>query len=533
MKTKFYSFRSREIQKFTPQALLNYVKEKGSFPKFIYNKAEDKMLAQLDLLAQRYRQSLSIEDKAELLKHEREMLYEEVQNPELTLARYYPQIKKMKLSKEGKKNIEDYLMLCNLNAFSRINSLDKPFNSKLNAEEEENIIKTVSKKIHKSSPIEKQLKDSFKKIQEKYSAVLRSNRYLGNVQETLSKLDKNIDQPELLKDFLANAKLNKEEKAKIKELINNVLNSDNPNPEILRYAVWGAGKYRSDEAFTKIKEIALNKDEDDIRKREFAIHSVARYLREKTEEVHSIIKTVKNENSMFSPLARIIDDKINGNYYTKKDREFEYYSFNPKLKKDFKKFRDKFLILDKKPCIKDKNALDRNLIPFCFILDFLTENNFKFYIQQDTYTKLQPEEAGKRDFKQGLFNSGSFADSYDGYSDCANKYNIMRGGRIEDWTQYNVISHENGHTFHSLLGDEYITQILDLYILAIKENRILDYYSATNEVEYFAQGFEAFSSVYKPHGNLLDNGASDNTRYKLIAQDPALYNLIFELISFG
>ena len=92
MKSQLIS-KSKPIQNLNPQALLRHIEEKGSFPKFNYNKANDKMLTQLEILANRYRQTLSLDDKAELLKHEREMLYEEIQNPELTLARYYPEIK--------------------------------------------------------------------------------------------------------------------------------------------------------------------------------------------------------------------------------------------------------------------------------------------------------------------------------------------------------------------------------------------------------------------------------------------------------
>lgn len=531
MRTRFHSFRSREIQKFTPQALLNYVKEKGSFPKFIYNKAEDKMLAQLDLLAQRYRQSLSIEDKAELLKHEREMLYEEVQKPELTLARYYPEITRMKFSKQHKKNIEAYLTLFNLNGISRINSLDKPFEPEL-VEDEEEIIKSVSKKVNNTSPINDRLETYFKKFLECYSSVLRDTKYLGNTKENILSLKENINQPELLKELLTKAKLDHNEKDEIKYLINNILNSENSDPEIFRYAVWGAGKYRSKEAFSKIKEIALDKNEKDIRKREFAIHSVARYLREKTDDVHSIIENIENEDSIFAPLARIINDKINGRYYSQEDRELKYYGFNSKMKKHFKDIRDKFYKLEEKPSIKNKNALDRNLIPFYHLIDNLVNYGFRYYIQKDTYTKINTAGAGVRDFTQGPLNSGSYNDTYDGISNFAQKYNMMNLRRIEDWTQNNVIAHENGHTYHHLMEDDYQTYILDLYKMALKENRTLDYYAAANEREYIAQGFEAFTSIYKPHTVLLDNHPSTNTRYKLIAQDPLLYSFILKSISF-
>ena len=109
---------------------------------------------------------------------------------------------------------------------------------------------------------------------------------------------------------------------------------------------------------------------------------------------------------------------------------------------------------------------------------------------------------------------------------------MMNLRRIEDWTQNNVIAHENGHTYHHLMEDDYQTYILDLYKMALKGNRTLDYYAAANEREYIAQGFEAFTSIYKPHTVLLDNHPSTNTRYKLLAQDPLLYSFILKTISF-
>ena len=77
---------------------------------------------------------------------------------------------------------------------------------------------------------------------------------------------------------------------------------------------------------------------------------------------------------------------------------------------------------------------------------------------------------------------------------------------------------------------EYQEYILDLYHSAIEKDIALDYYAATSEREYIAQGFEAFVSIYKPHKILLDEHPHSNTRYKLFAQDPDLFNLIYKLV---
>ena len=521
--------KSKPIQNLNPQALLHLVQKKGSFPKFNYNKAEDKMLAQLEVLANRYRQTLSLNDKAELLKHEREMLYEEIQNPELTLARYYPEIKKIKFSKNEKKNIEDFLTLFNLNAIIRIDGLSKPFAAKF-TKDKENIIKNAYQKINQASPMKNYIEKFFNQILDYYNYVLKNNKHSSNTQEILAKLNENINQPELLKEFLVKSKPNKEEISNIKKLITKILTSENIEPEVFRYAVWGAGKYRSDESFGIIKEIALNKDEKDIRKREFAIHSTAQYLREKTKDVYHIMEVIKKENSLFSHLAQIIDDKIKGKYYSKKDRELNYYEFTPEEKKEFKKFKNKFFIIEKKPNIKQKNALDRNLIPIYSYLKSIVNDGFKFFILDDTFTKINTTLVGKRDFKQSHLNNGCFEDSYDGICSYSENFCMMNSKRIEDAFQSNNIAHENGHIIHDYLSNKEFKEILKLYNSAVKEGRTLDDYASANEYEYFAQGFNAFASIYIPHKYLLDNSSISNTIFKLIDQDPALYKFIEKLI---
>ena len=50
-----------------------------------------------------------------------------------------------------------------MNGISRINSLDKPFEPEL-VEDEEEIIKSVSKKVNNTSPINDRLETYFKKF---------------------------------------------------------------------------------------------------------------------------------------------------------------------------------------------------------------------------------------------------------------------------------------------------------------------------------------------------------------------------------
>ena len=85
------------------------------------------MLCELKALANKYRQTFSIQDKINLLNCERNMLWEELEKPELTLARNYSAIKEMNLSKEEKKFLPRILTLFNTVGLKRLENLSKPF----------------------------------------------------------------------------------------------------------------------------------------------------------------------------------------------------------------------------------------------------------------------------------------------------------------------------------------------------------------------------------------------------------------------
>jgi len=76
-------------------------------------------------------------------------------------------------------------------------------------------------------------------------------------------------------------------------------------------------------------------------------------------------------------------------------------------------------------------------------------------------------------------------------------------------------------------------QIGKLYEKALVENKAIDYYAKNNAFEYFAQGFEAYTSIYKPHKYIIDDDALSNTLYKLIQKDPDLYEFIDKLVKYG
>lgn len=92
---------------------------------------------------------------------------------------------------------------------------------------------------------------------------------------------------------------------------------------------------------------------------------------------------------------------------------------------------------------------------------------------------------------------------------------------------FNTIAHEFAHQVHiAALGKREVKEIHGLYERARRSNRTLDYYSAANEYEYFAQGYEAFVSERKrPSAGITGR----HTRDELARRDPELYNFLVSL----
>ena len=92
---------------------------------------------------------------------------------------------------------------------------------------------------------------------------------------------------------------------------------------------------------------------------------------------------------------------------------------------------------------------------------------------------------------------------------------------------FNTIAHEFAHQVHiAALGNREANEIRRLYERARREGLTLDYYAASNEDEYFAQGYEAFISDRKrPAAGITGR----HTRHELSIRDPELYNFLERL----
>ena len=96
---------------------------------------------------------------------------------------------------------------------------------------------------------------------------------------------------------------------------------------------------------------------------------------------------------------------------------------------------------------------------------------------------------------------------------------------------FDTLVHEVAHQVH-LHGFERRSvgvRIRAAFDTATEEGRCLDYYAASNYAEYFGQGVEAFHSLVKRPSTEATHG---HTRFELLRTDPALHDLIAELVDF-
>ena len=96
------------------------------------------------------------------------------------------------------------------------------------------------------------------------------------------------------------------------------------------------------------------------------------------------------------------------------------------------------------------------------------------------------------------------------------------------YLERNVLLHEFMHLVHTtIMPDKDLRKIRALYISAMKKGKILDYYAANNEHEYFAQIYPAYFSRKAVHPQ---DFKSMNTVDRLKAIDPDGYHFVDSLV---
>ena len=534
----------------TPIQLLEKFK-KGERPEF-QNK-DDVLKEELDTLAGQYKQSMSIDKKVGILNKERQLLYEELLKPELTLARNYEDISKIMPKELTPQEIDNTLRLFNITGIARIERLAGAYKHTTPKEHVE-ILKQAYNLFDETttsgnrgrnlvisalSSIEERNSDLKPLIQDTYKELLNVTQGKELIESLTSK-DANFDALSTIKelrekpdnDFRLRTLIAKSDynNAETREFITEVLKDEKADLNIKRTAILGGGKFRSDENFEIIKNIAVDKTEKDIRKREFAIQSTALYIKDKPEEVKEVLQTVSREKSEFSPLGRVLLDKVTGNYHGQESRELKYAGYTKKHIQRFNSLFDRYFVRDVKLTPRFKNSCDLAVVPFRKQLGSFVSKGRHYFIQNDTYTKQAPDNVAKRYFyiNAGIYNSGDYYDAFDGIS--AVKYNMMNLYRVQSSSHQNQMAHEIGHSIHKMFNKKDMQTLSRLYKKAKREDRVLDYYAAANQYEYFAQGCDAFASKYKPHKLLVSNDKNllglGHTIYELMDRDPDLFKFI-------
>lgn len=535
----------------TPTELLERFK-KGERPEYKIN-SNDKMMQELNTLAETYKQTLSVDKKANLINKELEILYEELKKPELTLSRNYKEIPDMIPKNFSPQEIDDTLRLFNITGIHRIEKLPGSVYEHTTSKENIEILKNVYSLFDETSKIGnrgrnfvimtlgviEERKPEFKPlIQNTYKELLDITKD-KKLKEAITLKSDSIDTYSALKQLKENPNnealfrslilKNSSKNNDIKQFIVKILKDEKADSQMIRTAILGGGKFRNDEIFKMIKKFALDTKEPDIRKREFAIQSTALYVKDKPQEVKQVLEQVHQECSIFSPLSKILLDKTSGNYHGQKDRELNYTKITKKQADRFKNLFEHYFQIESTTNTKQKNLYQLSAVPFRKYLKRFINTGKKYIIQNDTYTKHAPDYIAKRYLfpEMGIFASGDYMDAWDAVN--WSKYSIVTPFRAAEKAQ-NIIAHENGHSVQYVLTSKDDKIISKLFRNAVREGRILDYYAAANPFEYFAQGCEAFVSKYKPHKDILNNHPFAHTVYELMDKDPELFKFIKKVL---
>lgn len=515
----------------------------------------DSASIELEELAENYSFSKTKQNKVKLLEHEENMLWQELDKPYLGVKRNL-----FELVQAGRTE-DDIIPAVKIAALNGIIRTHNAYDSMDVRTAKDNhkleILKKVVKNTSDDEPYAKDIKEtaiyaaSFvyagrSNISEFLEYVI-DNTNFESVKNTASRSlmgsqfneDKAIsmltdDSSSLMKKRTSLINLATLQSKKLTGLLPSMIKDDNLPQPLKITSVWAAGRCQSEDSFKLLHQIANNKSEKDLELREMALHSFALYLRKNEGEVKHTLKSVVAEKSDLSELAQILLEKTEGRY-NQKDRELNNFNLSDESKTEYKEFRDKYVQSQKKMNIKNTNIIDRALSPFREALKNITNGGSKAHFLNDTATNVFTDEAGKRIFDEDALYGGQFYDATTGvnsYEPSTNNSTIVIMEKyLNSELKENVLAHEFNHNFEYELTKQDAIELKMLYENAVNGNKCLDDYAALNESEYFAQGYEAYTSVYKPHSSMIYNddfqmGSGSHVRSSLKRKDPDLYNFI-------
>jgi hypothetical protein len=308
----------------------------------------------------------------------------------------------------------------------------------------------------------------------------------------------------------------------LQKIIPEILKDEKADHILKVTAAWCAGRVKIEENFELLSGIINSPSNTDknLELKEMALHSFTLYLKKHPDEVRKTLEKLSKSDSPLNDAAHILLQKARGKFNLK-DRFLNEKVLGESERKNYKELRSQYIEGVENLNPKQKNRIDEALIPYKEALKRMVKNGAKLFITNDTVTGVKKILIGQRN------GDGRFWDSITG----------VNGGLIavinntELKKPDNGVAHEFKHAIHrNIVEYKDSVKLEELYNKAKKENKCLDSYAAWNSNEYFAQGYEAYTSIYKPHVNLID---SDNykliefhTRSVLKRKDPELYDFI-------
>lgn len=310
---------------------------------------------------------------------------------------------------------------------------------------------------------------------------------------------------------------------KLEIIIPQLLKDEKADHSLKVAATWCAGRVKTEENFGLLSNIinSTSITDKDIELKEMALHSFALYLKKHPVPVKITLEKISKSDSSLNDLAHIMLLKTQGKFNLE-DRFLNENISDLSERKEYKILRSKYIEELKNLNTKQKNCIDKDLVPYFKALKKLTEMGAKCFILNDTITTKRTDLVGQRT------GDGRFKDSCTALSGTDKKI-IITNARLDE--PYDMFAHELKHSIHDFIIDKTDYDHLEkLYKKAKKEDKCLDSYGAWNSHEYFAQGYEAYTSIYKPHINLMDSDNFDScyfhTKSVLKRKDPELFKFI-------
>ena len=477
-----------------------------------YNPKKDTLQQQLNKLVKKYQKTLSIEDKVLILEKEREIIYQEIEDPNLTILRNDFDIDWSK----GMISVYEHVQSLNITALRFLEPLKKPFSTKPSKDRIGLLTKLYEALNSSPERNEKAITD----LEEVLLILSKkiSNKPLGIISKL--KNDEQIDIKKFLHVDFENIKPEsiesitrllrtpvetKADKDLYKTFVLKLLTTPNLQKDLKETAIWAAGVHKSDEAFDILKKICLTPNPHSYREKEFSLHSLARYVREKNE-VKSILGQIQESDPEYAPLAKILLEKCNGNYNCD-NKNFSQINNLIKFSGDIN--------------AQQKNNIMRAHAKLNWLIPHFNKKGLEIKITKDTLTKFCPELAGER------CSLGHFFDSSENTFPERNTI-IITPDMLDSWMGDYALLHELGHYVNEIFPFNKLLK-KDFQKAKVNKNFITNY-SRTNLDEFCAETFAQYHCHYKPHESILNDDCY-STVYALRDKNPELYKHCKEIFS--